>query len=116
VLKTCNRVEIYMVATDPESARKELENLINGLIPFDAQENLVQYLTGLESVGHLIRVSCGLPNYLAAFKIQHHGGRVHADAAGSSGFCAPPGAAAEGCEYAFLGQSLLAVEMRPFAH
>ncbi len=64
VLKTCNRVEVYVVTTDLEGGRKGLENIINGQIPFDAEENLVQYLTGLESIGHLIRVSCGLESMI----------------------------------------------------
>ncbi len=60
VLKTCNRVEIYAVTDKMEESRKGLEDLINGFIPFDSQENLVQYLSGKGSVKHLLRVASGL--------------------------------------------------------
>jgi glutamyl-tRNA reductase len=63
-LRTCNRVEIYLVTDDPAATRKGLENMVNGLIPFDAQQNLVQYLIGKDSVRHILRVASGLESMI----------------------------------------------------
>jgi glutamyl-tRNA reductase len=64
VLRTCNRVEVYLVTEDPETGRRGLEDLINGQVPFDVQENLVIYRSGQESVRHLLRVACGLESMI----------------------------------------------------
>jgi glutamyl-tRNA reductase len=64
VLKTCNRVELYVVADDPIGSRKGLEDLINGLVPFGDAENLVLYQSGPDSVRHLLRVSSGLESMI----------------------------------------------------
>jgi glutamyl-tRNA reductase len=64
VLKTCNRVEIYTVTKDWEASRKALEAFINGFIPFDTEENLVLFLSGKESIRHLLRVSSGLESMI----------------------------------------------------
>jgi len=63
-LKTCNRVEIYLATEDISATRKGLENLINGLVPFDIDQNLVQYLTGKDSVRHILRVASGLESMI----------------------------------------------------
>lgn len=63
-LRTCNRVELYMATEDINATRKGLEDLINGLVPFDAEENLVQYLTGRDSVRHILRVASGLESMI----------------------------------------------------
>lgn len=64
VLKTCNRVEIYISSSSPEATRRGLENFINGQVPFGTSTDLVQYLTGPASVRHLLRVSCGLESMI----------------------------------------------------
>lgn len=64
VLKTCNRVEIYISSSSPEATRRGLENFINGQVPFGTSTDLVQYLTGPTSVRHLLRVSCGLESMI----------------------------------------------------
>ncbi len=64
VLKTCNRIEAYISSYDPKASRKSLENLVNSYIPFGTGNNLVQYLTGKDSIKHLIRVSCGLESMI----------------------------------------------------
>lgn len=64
VLKTCNRVEIYTVTSDRESTREDLERYVNGFIPFDSDENLVQILAGKDSLRHLLRVSSGLESMI----------------------------------------------------
>lgn len=64
VLKTCNRIETYISTYDPKASRKALENLVNSYIPFGTGNDLVQYLTGKDSVKHLIRVSCGLESMI----------------------------------------------------
>lgn len=64
VLKTCNRVEIYTATCNWAATRKALELYINSFVPFDSSENLVQYLDGLESVRHLLRVSSGLESMI----------------------------------------------------
>ena len=63
-LKTCNRVEIYLTTEDIGATRKGLENMINGLVPFDIDQNLVQYLTGRDSVRHILRVASGLESMI----------------------------------------------------
>lgn len=60
VLSTCNRVELYTVTEDREATKRALEDLIDGLLPFDARSNLVLYLDGNESVRHILRVASGL--------------------------------------------------------
>lgn len=64
LLKTCNRVEIYTVTEEYETSRKRLEEYVNGFIPFNNQENLVQFLTNMDSVRHLLRVSSGLESMI----------------------------------------------------
>jgi glutamyl-tRNA reductase len=64
VLRTCNRMELYLATRDPNATRRGLEDLINGLVPFDAEQNLVQYLNGKESVRHILRVSSGLESLI----------------------------------------------------
>lgn len=63
-LKTCNRVELYLATEDLNASRRGLEDLINGLVPFDIDQNLVQYLTGLDSIRHILRVSSGLESMI----------------------------------------------------
>ena len=64
LLKTCNRVEIYTVTEEYETTRKKVEEYVNGFIPFNNQENLVQFLTNMDSVKHLLRVSSGLESMI----------------------------------------------------
>jgi glutamyl-tRNA reductase len=63
-LRTCNRVEIYLATKDLNATRKGLEDLINGLVPFDSDQNLVQYLNGKDSVKHILRVASGLESMI----------------------------------------------------
>src|SRR5580700_8803267 len=55
IIETCNRVELYLVATDPKGA---VESVLAGL-DGGSSENLYQK-TGLEAVNHIFRVSSGL--------------------------------------------------------
>ncbi len=64
VLKTCNRVELYTASENLEASRKALETFVNGFVPFDSDENLVMFLSGKESVMHLLRVSSGLESMI----------------------------------------------------
>jgi glutamyl-tRNA reductase len=64
VLRTCNRVEIYLASGDINVTRKGLEDMINGLVPFDIDQNLVQYLTDKDSVRHILRVASGLESMI----------------------------------------------------
>lgn len=64
VLRTCNRMEVYLATSDLNATRKGLEDMINALVPFDAEQNLVQYLNGKESVRHILRVSSGLESLI----------------------------------------------------
>lgn len=63
-LRTCNRVEIYLSTSDINATRRGLEDLINGLVPFDIDQNLVQYLAGKDSVRHILRVASGLESMI----------------------------------------------------
>lgn len=64
ILKTCNRVELYTVSDDPTTTWRAIDGLINGLLPFDGQSNLVLYLNGRESVTHILRVASGLESMI----------------------------------------------------
>lgn len=64
VLRTCNRVEMYTVSSNTEATRDGLERLISKYIPFDTSENLVQYLSGKDSIRHLFRVTSGLESLI----------------------------------------------------
>jgi len=55
IIETCNRVELYLVATDPKSA---VEAVLAGL-DYGSADNLYQKI-GLEAVNHIFRVSSGL--------------------------------------------------------
>jgi glutamyl-tRNA reductase len=63
-LRTCNRVEIYLATDDINETRQGLEDLINGLVPYDADQNLVQYLGGKDSVRQILRVASGLESMI----------------------------------------------------
>lgn len=64
VLRTCNRVELYAVTDDPPATRAGMEETVSKFIPFDREENLVQFLSGMDSVRHLIRVASGLESMI----------------------------------------------------
>ncbi|MGD0818649.1 MAG: glutamyl-tRNA reductase [Methanomassiliicoccales archaeon] len=64
LLKTCNRIEIYTVTEEYESTRKRVEEYVNGFIPFNNNDNLVQFLTNMDTVRHLLRVSSGLESMI----------------------------------------------------
>lgn len=63
-LRTCNRIELYLVSGNMSKTRRSLERFINGFVPFDADQNLVQYLTGKDSVRHILRVASGLESMI----------------------------------------------------
>ncbi|MBI4361913.1 MAG: glutamyl-tRNA reductase [Euryarchaeota archaeon] len=56
LLKTCNRVEIYVASDEPLRAQRELGEFLSGSIPLD----MVRFLHGEDSVRHLMRVAGGL--------------------------------------------------------
>jgi len=64
VLRTCNRVELYAVTDDSAATREGMEELVRKFIPFDHEENLVQFLVQMDSVRHLLRVSSGLESMI----------------------------------------------------
>lgn len=64
VLKTCNRVEFYVVAKDREAMREELERFVASLLPYESQGSLVRYMTGKDTLQHVLRVACGLESMI----------------------------------------------------
>ncbi len=64
VLKTCNRVEFYLVSREREAAREGLEGLVASLLPYEAQGSLVRYMAGKETLHHLLRVASGLESMI----------------------------------------------------
>jgi glutamyl-tRNA reductase len=64
VLKTCNRLELYTATDDREITRTGLEQLVNKYVPFDCDRSLVQFLSGTDSIRHLMRVSSGLESMM----------------------------------------------------
>ena len=63
LLKTCNRVEVYVVANDPERAREELKSLMLGS---DEGKDIgdIRFLSSMDSVRHLARVASGLDSMI----------------------------------------------------
>jgi glutamyl-tRNA reductase len=64
VLRTCNRVEFYVVSIDARTTRECMERLVSKYIPFDQRSNLIQFLTDKGSVKHLLRVAAGLESMI----------------------------------------------------
>ncbi len=64
VLKTCNRVEFYVVARDREAMREELERFVASLLPYESQGSLVRYMAGKDTLNHVLRVACGLESMI----------------------------------------------------
>lgn len=64
LLRTCNRVEFYVVAEDLEQAREQLETLVASLMPYEKEGSLVRYMSGEDSMHHLLRVSSGLESMI----------------------------------------------------
>ncbi len=64
VLKTCNRVEFYVVAMEREEAREGLERFVASLLPYEVQGSLVRYMSGRETLHHLLRVASGLESMI----------------------------------------------------
>ncbi|MEM2943897.1 MAG: glutamyl-tRNA reductase [Methanomassiliicoccales archaeon] len=64
VLRTCNRVELYVVTDEPTVTRTGMEEMISRFIPFDHDQNLVQFRTDIDSIRHLLRVSSGLESMI----------------------------------------------------
>lgn len=64
VLKTCNRVEFYVVARDREAMREGLETFVASLLPYESQGSLVRYMAGKETLHHVLRVACGLESMI----------------------------------------------------
>jgi len=64
VLKTCNRVELYTATEDRDATRNGMEEFVNGFIPFDRDRNLVQFLSGTDTIRHLMKVSSGLESLI----------------------------------------------------
>lgn len=55
ILKTCNRIEIYAVVQSPSSFKSAIENLSKNV-----DSHNVHYLSGKDSVRHLMRVCSGM--------------------------------------------------------
>ncbi len=63
VLKTCNRVEVYIATGEPAIARRSLEDVAGGSLPGELRD-AVRFLGGRESVHHLLRVASGLDSMI----------------------------------------------------
>jgi glutamyl-tRNA reductase len=64
VLRTCNRVEFYIVTDSWEGSRENLEKFIAALLPYESHGSLVRYMAGKETLHHLLRVACGLESMI----------------------------------------------------
>ena len=64
VLRTCNRVEMYVYTDDTEATRRGMESIVRRHIPFDTGSNLVQLMSGGETIRHLFRVASGLESLI----------------------------------------------------
>ncbi len=63
LLKTCNRVEIYVATTNPERTKAALEAMILNFVE-GSERNHVQFLSSTGSVRHLARVTSGLDSMI----------------------------------------------------
>lgn len=63
LLKTCNRVEVYVATKDAERTREGLLSLLS-VPPGGANGNHVQFLSSIDSVRHLARVSAGIDSMI----------------------------------------------------
>ncbi|MFP4197427.1 MAG: glutamyl-tRNA reductase [Thermoplasmatota archaeon] len=89
VLRTCNRVEFYAESGDRGATREGMESIIARYIPADQRENLIRYLSGKESIHHLLRVTCGLESMMVGEDQIQHQVREAYERAGSAGTLGP---------------------------
>jgi glutamyl-tRNA reductase len=59
LLKTCNRVEVYLTTDDPKRAKANLSALLVGSVR-EARPGHIKFLSSLSSVEHLAKVASGL--------------------------------------------------------
>lgn len=62
ILSTCNRVEIYASAPDPEKAVKEIKDFISRYqeVDIDKYSSYLYIYKGIDAARHLFSVACGL--------------------------------------------------------
>jgi glutamyl-tRNA reductase len=63
LLKTCNRVEVYLTTDDPEGTKATLGALLVGSVK-DATPDHVRFLSCMDSVKHLANVASGLDSMI----------------------------------------------------
>ena len=60
ILRTCNRFEMYVSASDPLRIKDEMESYANKRVPHSGSSVVWYVLQGSACVKHLFRVTCGL--------------------------------------------------------
>ncbi|MBU1914264.1 MAG: glutamyl-tRNA reductase, partial [Candidatus Thermoplasmatota archaeon] len=63
LLKTCNRVEVYVATEDAQRAKASMENMIMSSVE-GSDPNHIQFLFSVDSVRHLARVASGLESMI----------------------------------------------------
>lgn len=63
ILKTCNRVEIYMATESLEKAKNEFNEITRGFVHSGLAEN-IKFLENINSLHHLMKVSSGLDSMI----------------------------------------------------
>jgi glutamyl-tRNA reductase len=72
VVRTCNRLEVYVATLDNEAAERSLESIVRGNVPYSPDKKLSFVLKDKDSVKHLFRVACGLDSLIVGEdQIQH---------------------------------------------
>lgn len=70
IVRTCNRFEIYAVATDNDAVRRFFESMIKNIVP--TETNIAYIQEDRDTIRHLFRVVCGLDSLIVGEdQIQH---------------------------------------------
>lgn len=63
ILKTCNRIELYVATDDAQKAKENLENMMTAFVT-SAHPAHIQFLCSTDSIRHLARVASGLESMI----------------------------------------------------
>jgi glutamyl-tRNA reductase len=93
LLSTCNRLELYLVTTSPESTVHSFTDFLKRRLPDRSFERAIFASTGLGAVAHLFRVAAGLESVVLGesqiLAQVNHAGRVSRRAGTSKGVLSP---------------------------
>lgn len=72
IIRTCNRLEVYIVTHDNDQVKDYLDILVKNTVPYTKSNNFWYTMEDWESIKHLFRVVCGLDSMIVGEdQIQH---------------------------------------------